>query len=176
MQACRQSAPERTSRPLSAPSPLRLRSGQAPEKGFLKLASMPFKRQEISLQENGSLKYKIFFMKIPCSTDLLHRSVLINFWESPASVPVLVIRGKRKEITMRICLMENRRSGNREEHRQCSNLYSTIPGIQASTKTCVFGFSAIHSEELKGEEGLNPPGKRDWFLNLGTQPGIEWGP
>ena len=75
---------------------------------------------------------------------------------------------------MQMWTMENRRVEGQEKRRQCCNVYSMVPGIHASTKTCIFGSSAIHSEKLKGEEGLNPSIKREWFLNLGALPEVEW--
>ena len=82
--------------------------------------------------------------------------------------------GATGKAVIQMCPMENRRIEGPERRRQCANVYSIVSGIHASTKTCIFGSLAIHSEKLKGEEGLNPPIKREWFLNLGTLPEIEW--
>ncbi len=75
---------------------------------------------------------------------------------------------------MQACPLENRRIEGPERRRQRVNLCSTVPGSHASTKTCIFGSLAIQCRKLKEEEGLNPPIKRDRFLDLGEMPDIEW--
>ncbi len=75
---------------------------------------------------------------------------------------------------MQMCPLENRRIEGPERRRQCVNVYSTVSGSRVLTKTCIFGSLPVHSEGLNGEEGLNPPIKREWCLNLGGLQDPEW--